>query len=114
VPLLFPTNTDNGGAEEDDISAPVGTALAVSTTTPLVDGCHEHVTEKLDPDPVVILFLQEGIITFLALKVTFDATLTFAVITIDVLYVAPVAEPASANELNEEASTTSVTAIVID
>jgi hypothetical protein len=88
----------------------VGTALAVNTTAPLVDGRHEHVAEKLDPDPMAALFLQEGIITFLAIKVTLDATVTFAVIVTTVL---KDAFPLKAKELKAEVSTTSVTVIVM-
>jgi hypothetical protein len=60
------------------------------------------------------LFLQPGKTLPLTLKVTRDATETFAVMTTAVLKVAVVAEPASANELNDEVSTTLVTVIVID
>ena len=69
---------------------------------------------KLGDEPVVDLFLHPEIITFLALKVTLDATETFAVITTEDRKVAVVAEPARANELKAEVSTTSVTVIVID
>jgi hypothetical protein len=48
------------------------------------------------------------------LNVTLAATETFAVINTEVRYVAVVAEPAKASELNDEVSTTSVTVIVID
>ena len=68
----------------------------------------------LGDEPVVNLFLHPEIITFLALKVTFDATETFAVITIEDRKMAVVAEPARASELKDEVSTTSVTVIVID
>ena len=88
----------------------MGTALAVNTTAPLVDGRHEQVAEKLDPDPLAVLFLHPEIITFLALKVTLDATVTFAVIVTTVL---KEADPLKANELKAEVSTTSVTVIVI-
>jgi hypothetical protein len=106
----LPTITFSGVAVEDEIPALVGTAVAVSVTAPLADGRHVQVTEKLDPEPLAVLFLHPGIITFLALKVTLEATLTFAVIVTTPRYVrAPVNE----NELNEEVSTTSVTVIVI-
>jgi hypothetical protein len=82
----------------------------VILTAPLTDGFHEHVAAKLDPEPVAVLFLHPAIITFLALKVTFAATLTFAVIVTAVRYeVAPLKE----NELKAEVSTTSVTVMVI-
>ena len=73
-----------------------------------------HVTEKLEPDPVASLFLHLGRILPLTLKVTFDATVTFAVITTAVRKLAVVTEPARASELKDEVSTTSVTVIVID
>jgi hypothetical protein len=69
-----------------------------------------HVAVKLDPEPLAVLFLQLGIITFFARKVTFEATLTFAVIVTTVRYEGV---PLSVNELKEEVSTTSVTVIVI-
>jgi hypothetical protein len=64
----------------------------------------------LGDEPVVNLFLQPEIITPLALKVTLDATLTFAVIVTTVL---KDALPLNAKELKAEVSTTSVTVIVI-
>ena len=96
------------------IPAPVGVAAAVSATWPRFDGRQLQVAEKLELDPVASLFLQPGRILPLTLNVTLAATETFAVITTTVLKVAVVAEPASANELNDEVSTTSVTVIVID
>ena len=96
------------------IPAPVGVATAVNETTPRFDGFQLHVAEKLDPDPEAALFLHPGNTFPSIVNVIFDATLTFAVTTIDVLYVALVADPASKSELNEEVSTTSVTAMVID
>ena len=109
-PLLFPTITDIGVAVADEIPAPVGVAVAVSTTAPRVDGRHEHVAEKLDPDPMAVLLLQEGIMTFLALKVILDATVTFAEIITIVL---KDAFPLKENELKVEVSTTSVTVIIM-
>ena len=94
--------------------APVGVAVAVNATEPRFDGRQLQVAEKLELDPVANLFLQPGRILPLTLNVTLAATETFAVITTTVLKVAVVAEPASANELNDEVSTTSVTVIVID
>ena len=96
------------------IPAPVGMAAAVSAIVPRFDGRQVHVTEKLEPDPLANLFLQPGRILPLTLKVTFDATVTFAVITTAVRKLAVVAEPARASELKDEVSTTSVTVIVID
>jgi hypothetical protein len=110
LPLLFPTITDIGVALVDEIPAPVGAAVAVSVTAPLVDGRHEQVATILGDEPVVNLFLHRGIITFLALKVTLDATLTFAVIVTTVL---KDALPLKVNELKLDVSTTSVTVIVM-
>ena len=94
--------------------APVGVAAAVNATVPRFDGRQEQVAEKLELDPVANLFLQPGRILPLTLNVTLDATVTFAVMTTTVRKAAVVAEPASASELKDEVSTTSVTVIVID
>jgi len=64
----------------------------------------------LGDEPEVNLFLHPAIITFFALKVTLDATLTFAVIVTTVL---KEADPLKVKELKAEVSTTSVTVIVI-
>jgi hypothetical protein len=80
APALFVTTTFTGVAVELLIPAPVGTAVAVITTAPLVDGRQLQVAIILGDEPEVNLFLHPLIITFFALKVTFDATLTFAVI----------------------------------
>ena len=61
--------------------APVGVAAAVSATVPRFDGRQVQVAEKLELDPVASLFLQPGKTLPLILNVTFDATVTFAVIT---------------------------------
>jgi len=114
VPILFATMTLTGFEVAPLIPAPVGVATAVIETTPRFDGFQLHVAEKLDTDPEVVLFLQPGRTFPSIANVIFDATLTFAVTTIDVLYVALVADPASKSELNEEVSATSVTAMVID
>ncbi len=84
--------------------------MAVRVTAPLADGRHEHVAAKLDTEPLAVLFLHPAIITFFALKVTFAATLTLAVIVTTVRYAGV---PLSKNELKEEVSTTSVTVMVI-
>jgi len=97
-----------------DIPAPVGAALAVSETTPRFEGFQEQVAIMFGELPVVDLFLHPGRTLPLTLKVTFDATVIFAVITTTVRKVAVVAEPASASELNPEVSMTLVTVIVID
>ena len=61
--------------------APVGVADAVNATEPRFDGRQVQVAEKLEADPVANLFLHPGKILPLTLNVTFDATVTFAVIT---------------------------------
>ena len=94
--------------------APVGVAAAVSATEPRFDGRQLQVAEKLELDPVANLFLQPGKTLPLTLNVTFDATVTFAVMTTTVRKAAVVADPARASELNDEVSTTFVTVIVID
>ena len=94
--------------------APVGVAAAVNATVPRFDGRQVQVAEKLELDPVANLFLQPGRTLPLTLKVTRDATVTFAVMTTTVRKAAVVAEPARASELKDEVSTTSVTVIVID
>ena len=94
--------------------APIGVAAAVSATEPRFDGRQLQVAEKLELDPVANLFLQPGKTLPLTLNVTLAATVTFAVMTTTVRKVAVVAEPASANELKDEVSTTFVTVIVID
>ena len=101
APTRLPTTTRTGVAVALLIPAPVGTAVAVITTAPLVDGLQLQVAMMLGDEPVVDLFLHPEIITFFALKVTFDATETFAVITTEVRKVAVVTEPARASELNE-------------
>ena len=101
APTRLLTTTRTGVAVALLIPAPVGTAVAVITTAPLVDGLQLQVAMMLGDEPVVDLFLHPEIITFFALKVTFDATETFAVITTEVRKVAVVAEPARASELNE-------------
>jgi hypothetical protein len=67
-----------------DIPAPVGVAAAVSETTPRFDGRQEQVAIMFGELPVVDLFLHPGKILPLTLKVTFDATVMFAVMTIAV------------------------------
>jgi hypothetical protein len=109
-PDLFPTITDIGVALVDEIPAPVGDAVAVSVTAPRIDGLQLQVAMMLGDEPEVNLFLHPAIITFFALKVTLDATLTFAVIVTTVL---KEADPLKAKELKAEVSTTSVTVIVI-
>ena len=69
---------------ELDIPAPVGVAAAVSETTPRFEGLQEQVATIFGELPVVDLFLHPGKILPLTLKVTFDATVMFAVMTIAV------------------------------
>jgi hypothetical protein len=69
---------------ELDIPAPVGSALAVSETTPRFDGFHVQVATIFGELPVVDLFLHPGKILPLTRNVTFDATVIFAVMTITV------------------------------
>jgi hypothetical protein len=88
----------------------VGNAVAVSVTAPLIEGRQAQVATILGDEPEVNLFLHPGIITFLALKVTLDATDTFAVIVTTVL---KDALPLKVNELKLDVSTTSVTVIVM-
>ena len=63
------------------IPAPVGVDVAERETEPRFDGFQLQVAEKLELDPVASLFLQPGRILLLILKVTRDATVTFAVMT---------------------------------
>jgi hypothetical protein len=64
-----------------DIPAPVGVATAVSETAPRIEGFQEQVAIMFGELPVVDLFLHPGKILPLTLKVTFDATVIFAVMT---------------------------------
>ena len=111
TPLRVPTTTLTGVAVAVLIPAPVGTALAVITTAPRIDGLQLQVAMMLGDEPVVNLFLHPAIMMFLALKVTFDATETFAVIVTTCL---KVALPPKVSELKADVSTRSVTVIVID
>ena len=67
-----------------DIPAPVGTAPAVNETFPRFEGFHVQVATIFGELPVVDLFLHPGKILPLILNVTFEATVTFAVMTITV------------------------------
>jgi hypothetical protein len=69
---------------ELDIPAPVGAALAVSETTPRIEGFQVQVATIFGELPVVDLFLHPGKILPLTLNVTLDSTVIFAVITIAV------------------------------
>ena len=81
VPVLLSTMMFTGVALLLDIPAPVGAALAVSETTPRFEGRQEQVAIMFGELPVVDLFLHPGKILPLTLNVTFDATVTFAVMT---------------------------------
>ena len=83
-PVLFSTIILTGVAVAPVIPAPVGVEVAERDTEPRFDGFQLQVAEKLELDPVASLFLQPGRILLLILKVTRDATVTFAVITIAV------------------------------
>lgn len=89
----------------------MGTAFAVITTFPRIDGRQLQVAIKFEPLTEVNLFLQPGITTFLALKVILEATLTSAVMVTGIRKVAALL---NSRELKDEVSTTSVTVIVID
>ena len=81
MPVLLPTMMFSGVEVEFDIPAPVGAAVAFSETTPRFEGFQEQVATIFGELPVVDLFLHPGKTLPLTLKVTFDATVTFAVIT---------------------------------
>ena len=66
---------------ELDIPAPVGAALPVNETFPRIEGFQVQVATIFGELPVVDLFLHPGKILPLILKVTFDATVMFAVTT---------------------------------
>jgi hypothetical protein len=74
----------SGVAVALDIPAPVGVAAAVSETFPRFEGFQEQVARMFGELPVVDLFLHPGRTLPLTLKVTFDATEIFAVMTIAV------------------------------
>jgi hypothetical protein len=66
---------------ELDIPAPVGAAAAVNETFPRIEGFQVQVATIFGELPVVDLFLHPGRTLPLTLKVTFDATVIFAVMT---------------------------------
>ena len=74
-------------------------------TAPRIDGFQLQVAMMLGDEPVVNLFLHPLIITFLALKVTFDATDTFAVMVTTCL---KVAAPLRVSELKDEGAAVTV------
>ena len=69
---------------ELEIPAPVGAALAVNETFPRIEGFQVQVATIFGELPVVDLFLHPGRILPMTLNVTYDATVTFAVITTSV------------------------------
>ena len=85
----------------DPYAAPVGVAITIIGTAPRTDGFHVQVAEKLEPEPLAVLFLQPVNIVFPALNVTFDATFKLTVITTGVLKLAVVALLGSDRELIE-------------
>ena len=95
APVLLPTWILNGEEFEPVIPAPVGADAAVNITCPRFEGLQTQLTEWLEPEPVVDLFLHPGNILLLIRNVIFDATLTVAVMTTAVLKVAVVAPLAS-------------------
>jgi hypothetical protein len=54
--------------------------VADTVIPPRFDGFHVHETVKAEPDPVANFPLHPGIMTFEALKVIFEATVTLALI----------------------------------
>ena len=96
-----------------EMPALIGAAVAESKTNPWLEGFQEQVTTIFGELPLDALFLQPGNTLPLIVKVTLDATLTFAVISMALLNVAVATDPSRASELNVEVSTTSVTEIVI-
>ena len=88
----------------------MGVADALRFTDPRRDGFQLHVARILGEVPVVLTFIQPGIRTLLALKVTFAGTVTFAFIWMVDLYTAA---PEIAKELKAEVSTMSMTETVI-
>ncbi len=69
-----------GGALAPENALSTGIDTAEIFTLPLREGFHVHETVKLAPDPVANLFLHPVIITPEDLKVTFEATVTSALI----------------------------------
>ena len=80
---------------------PVGVAETIIGTAPRTDGLQEQVAVNIEPEPLAILFLHPVIITFEALKVTFEATETLAEITTGVRQLAVVALLGSETELKD-------------
>lgn len=102
VPDRFPTKIFSG-VDVDDPNAPtpVGVATTFIVVLPRTDGFQVQVAEKLEPEPLAVLFLHPLNTVLPALKVTFDSTFKFTVTTTGVLKLAVVAFPASVSELND-------------
>jgi hypothetical protein len=77
------------------IPSAMGSAVAITLTEPRVDGLHEQVAVKLEPEPIAVLFLHPGKVLPLAVNVILDETVTVEVITIAELKVAAVVFPAN-------------------
>lgn len=74
------TETLIGFADAPEIVPFVGTEVAVKVTPPRLDGFQLQDTVNVDPEPVANFDLHPGITIFAALKVTFEATETLALI----------------------------------
>jgi hypothetical protein len=77
------------------IPSAMGSAVAITLTEPRVDGLHEQVAVKLEPEPIAVLFLHPGKVLPLAVNVILDETVTVEVITTAELKVAAVVFPAN-------------------
>ena len=84
-PVLLITLTEIGLEVAFEIPSVTGSAVAVSETNPRFEGLQEQVATIFGELPVVNLFLHPGNTFPLTVKVTLDATVTFAVMTIAVL-----------------------------
>jgi hypothetical protein len=82
------------------IPSAMGSAVAITLTEPRVDGLHEQVAVKLEPEPTAVLLMHPGNTLPFALKVTLEARVTVAVITTAELKVARVVPLASSNKVN--------------
>jgi hypothetical protein len=80
LPVLFATTIVTAGALAPDIALSTGVETAEIFTLPRKDGFHEQDVVKLEPDPVANLFLHPAMTTPEDLKVTLEATVTFALI----------------------------------
>ncbi len=105
------TRIFSGDVDELETAPLNGVAVAVKVTSPRLDGFHEQVAVKVEPDPMAVLFLQPGKTIPFNLNVTLADTVTIAEIVTGVLKLAVVAEDGNPKVLKEEVSTTSVTFI---